>query len=290
MTGANGQLGKCIQEEIKNSDLKLEFIFMDSSQLNITNEDDVQKHFESHNYDYCINCAAYTQVDKAESEGEKAFLVNEKGPENLARACELTNTVLLQISTDFVFDGAKTNPYSELSEPSPLGIYGLSKYKGEQKIIENLQTYFIIRTSWLYSEYGNNFMKSMIKRGKSKGALSVVYDQVGTPTYARDLVNVLVQLILNDSKAYGIYHYSNEGVASWYDFAKAIFEINKIEVDLKPIRTKEYPLPAARPAYSVMDKEKIKNTFHIKIPYWRDSLIKASQALNSLEAETIKSN
>lgn len=288
VTGANGQLGRCIEAEIKKVDLPLEFDFMSSSLLDITNEHSVLEHFKNQHYDYCINCAAYTQVDSAEIDQEKAFLINENGPRNLARACKQSNTILLHISTDFVFDGKTGTPYSEKTHPNPIGIYGLSKFRGEQEIVRNLDTYFIIRTSWLYSVFGNNFMKSMIKHGTTKNTLSVVYDQVGTPTFANDLVKVLLHIILNEIKAFGIYNYSNEGVASWFDFAKAIFEINDIDVDLRPIRTKEYPLPAARPAFSVLDKEKIKKTLQIVIPHWRDSLLLGSNELENVEAEIIK--
>lgn len=288
VTGASGQLGTCIQHQVKKEGLNLEFVFMDSAMLDVTKKESVLEHFLTRQYDYCINCAAYTRVDDAEIEREKAYLINEEGPKNLAMACHETNSVLLHISTDFVFDGTSATPYLETNQANPLGYYGISKHMGEQQVIAQMSRYFIIRTSWLYSEYGQNFMKSMIRHGRTKNTLSVVYDQVGTPTYAIDLVKVLLKIIISDSQAFGTYHFSNEGVASWYDFTKAIFEINQIKADLKPIRTEEYPLPAARPAYSVMDKDKIKRAFQISIPYWRDSLVLASHALMKLEDKTIK--
>lgn len=278
VTGAGGQLGLSIYYISHIYRNKLEFIYKSSSELNITNEAEVQNDFLENNYDYCINCAAYTNVDAAESDIEKVGQVNVYGAKNLAMSCKLTNTTLIHISTDFVFEGVNCTPYNENDTPSPIGAYGKSKHLGENLIKAHLANYYIVRTSWLYSQFGHNFMKSMIRFGDKRKSLSVVYDQVGTPTYAVDLARSLVQMILEDSKAYGVYHYSNEGVASWYDFANAIFELMKMKVDVDPIRSIEYPLPAKRPSYSVMDKNKIKSAFNMQIPHWRDSLKQALKA------------
>ncbi len=271
VTGANGQLGSAIKSIAKN-EAHLNFSFCTSAQLNITDAHSVAEIFKSSTYHYCINCAAYTNVDAAEEHFAQANAINGLGVKNLVVACMESNTKLIQISTDFVFSGKQSTPYSEFDEPDPSSVYGLSKYRGEQEISKILSDYYIIRTSWLYSEYGHNFMKSMLKFGKERDSLSVVFDQIGSPTYAVDLARFILLLIQKDSGAFGIYHYSNEGVASWYDFAKAIFEEANIDIELKPIRTVEFPLPAKRPSYSVMDKAKVKTSFNIQIPHWRDSL------------------
>lgn len=284
VTGAGGQLGTSFKHVAKRHS-ELEFVFMGSSNLDITNSDAVIELFEKKHFDYCINCAAYTNVDKAESEEEKAFLINAKGPKNLAAASQLTKTVLIHISTDFVFNGEQSIPYTEKDKPEPIGVYGISKQRGEEEIANGLDQFFIIRTSWLYSAHGHNFMKSMIKYGGERDSLNVVFDQIGTPTYANDLALAVLDIISLNSTAFGTYHFSNEGVASWYDFAKAIFDINNITVNLQPIRTKDYPLPANRPNYSVLDKSKIKSLLSKPIPYWKDSLIKATNELKALESK-----
>ena len=279
VTGGNGQLASCIQM-ISSKYLDTHaFSYRSSSELNITDIAAVLREFESGAYDYCINTAAFTNVDGAEKDKDLADLVNRQGAKNLAEASNAFNVVLVHISTDFVFDGAQSVPYTEKDPTNALGSYGSSKLKGEQAISLICQKYFIIRTSWLYSEFGSNFLKSMLKYGRERNELSVVFDQIGTPTYAMDLAEVLVLFLKPNKADYGVYHYSNEGVASWYDFAKAIFEINGISVHLQPIRSDAYPLPAKRPSFSVLDKSKIKKALQIEIPYWRDSLIKASKAL-----------
>ncbi len=187
---------------------------------------------------------------------------------------------LIHISTDFVFSGDNSLPYLENDKTNPLGVYGKTKLDGESKLVQNLDEFFIIRTSWLYSEFGNNFLKSMLKYGKEREELSVVFDQVGTPTYAIDLAEIIMKIIESKSEEYGIYHYSNEGVASWYDFAFNIFRLTGINCKLKPIRSQDYPSPAKRPAFSVLDKSKIKNTFQLEIPHWQESLSKAIQNIN----------
>ncbi|ASV29638.1 dTDP-4-dehydrorhamnose reductase [Maribacter cobaltidurans] len=277
VTGASGQLGTTIKSMRHRVEGSLQFEFTDSDDLDITSLESVKEFFGQKGFDYCINCAAYTQVDKAEEDSETALKINEEGVKNLAQVCHQSNTILLHVSTDFVFDGRKNVPYLETDRANPVSVYGHSKFKGEQQIVRNMDRYFIIRTSWLYSAHGHNFFKSMLKYGKERKELSVVFDQVGTPTSAHDLVEVLIMMITNEVDNYGIYHYSNEGVASWYDFASAIFEINDIAVDLKPIRSKDYPLPAERPAYSVMDKHKIKKVLDLTIPHWRKSLVEVSQ-------------
>ncbi|MBD0776937.1 dTDP-4-dehydrorhamnose reductase [Maribacter sp. ANRC-HE7] len=279
VTGGSGQLGKCIREVASDHTGTLECIYKSSKELDISDKVAVFKEFENGNYHFCINTAAYTNVDGAEKDQMKVDLVNHVGPENLAEACDRNDMVLIHISTDFVFDGARSEPYSEKDKTNPLGEYGKSKLKGELAVQSLCQKHFIIRTSWLYSEYGSNFLKSMLKYGRERESLSVVYDQIGTPTYAKDLAEVILLFVLNKIDAYGVYHYSNEGVASWYDFAKAIFDINDVVVQLLPIRTEAYPLPAKRPSFSVLDTSKIKNVLQIEIPYWRDSLKRACDDL-----------
>jgi dTDP-4-dehydrorhamnose reductase len=279
VTGGNGQLASCIQM-ISSKYLDTHaFSYRSSSELNIADIAAVLKEFESGAYDYCINTAAFTNVDGAEKDNDLADLVNRQGAKNLAEASNTFNVVLVHISTDFVFDGVQSMPYTEKDPTNALGSYGSSKLKGEQAISSICQKYFIIRTSWLYSEFGSNFLKSMLNYGRERNELSVVFDQIGTPTYAMDLAEALLLFLKPKMADYGVYHYSNEGVASWYDFAKAIFDINGISVQLHPIRSDAYPLPAKRPSYSVLDKSKIKKVLQIEIPYWRDSLIKASKAL-----------
>jgi len=277
VTGASGQLGSTLKEIAKNESA-LEFSFKSSADLDITDFDAVHEELTSSNYAYCINCAAFTNVDKAESDTDTARLVNITGPRNLALTCKESGTVLIHVSTDFVFDGYLNVPYREEDIARPIGFYGDTKYKGERAIINNLDEHFILRTSWLYSEHGNNFMKTMIRLGTEREKLSVVYDQVGTPTYAKDLASVILTMIKAHSIDYGVYNYSNEGVASWYDFAKAIFQGYGIAIELNPILSEEYPTPAERPKYSVLDKSKIKETFNLEIPHWKDSLQVALEA------------
>lgn len=283
VTGASGQLGSTFKSLVEQGLTKeLDFTFKSSSELDITDFDAVRKELLSSNYAYCINCAAFTHVDKAESENDVAYRINVTGARNLALNCNESNTALIHISTDFVFDGFSGIPYIEEDIARPIGFYGDTKYKGERAIINNLEEHFILRTSWLYSEFGHNFMKTMIRLGNEKKEISVVYDQVGTPTYARDLAKVILHIIQAHSIEYGVYNYSNEGVASWYDFARAIFNGFNIEVTLKPIRSEEYPTPAERPKFSVLDKSKIKKTFGLEIPHWEDSLAVALKAYSKI--------
>jgi dTDP-4-dehydrorhamnose reductase len=277
VTGANGQLGQAIQS-ISGNYPEIDFVFCDSSTLDITNVNQIKETFKQFKPNYCINAAAYTAVDKAESEPEKAFSINVTGAKNLAEICKENNTILLHVSTDFVFDGNKKVPYSEEDIPNPTGVYGQTKLDGEKAIQQTFDNYFIIRTSWVYSQFANNFMKTMLRLGLERDSLSVVNDQIGTPTNAVDLAEALIKIISSNFKLstanFGIYNFSNEGKCSWYDFAKKIFEINDIEIDLKPISTSSYPTPAKRPAFSVLNKTKIKNSFDLQICNWEDSLRK----------------
>lgn len=281
ITGASGQLG-CTFKALaaQGQTQRLDMVFKSKAELDITDAEAVRKELTATNYAYCINCAGYTQVDRAETEREQAHKVNVTGTHNLAFHCQATQTVLFHISTDYVFNGCGTIPYTEEMPPHPTGVYGYTKYQGEQTIINNHKAYFILRTSWLYSEFGHNFMKTMIALAQKQKALSVVYDQVGTPTYARDLAKAILYMIQTQSTAYGLYHYSNEGVASWYDFAQVIFKQGNFAIDLKPIRSEAYPTPVKRPNFSVLDKYKIKRMFGLHIPHWQDSLQDALKALN----------
>ena len=292
VTGANGQLGQAIQSISKNYK-EIDFVFCSSSELDITNLENCQAVFGEFQPQFCINAAAYTAVDKAESEPAKAFDINANGAENLAITCKKFNTILIHISTDFVFDAyfsegiayydrelrlpLKSNlGLTETDVPFPSGVYGLTKLQGEQAIQANLEKHFIIRTSWVYSQFGNNFMKTMLRLASERDTLSVVSDQTGTPTNAVDLAEVLIVIMVSSFKfqvsSFGIYNFSNEGQCSWYDFAKEIFHQKGVSIDLKPIPTSAYPTPAKRPAYSVLDKTKIKSTFDIKINDWQTSL------------------
>ena len=292
VTGANGQLGQAIQSISKNYK-EIDFVFCSSSELDISNLENCQAVFSTYQPHFCINTAAYTAVDKAESEPAKAFDINANGPENLAITCKKYNTILIHISTDFVFDAYFSDGIAyydrelrlplksdfgltETDVPFPSGVYGLTKLQGEQAIQANWEKHFIIRTSWVYSQFGNNFMKTMLRLASERDSLSVVADQIGTPTNAVDLAEVLIVIIVSSFKfqvsSFGIYNFSNEGQCSWYDFAKEIFHQKGVSIDLKPIPTSAYPTPAKRPAYSVLDKTKIKSTFGVEIKEWQTSL------------------
>ena len=281
ITGANGQLSDCIKDVIKqHKNLIAEFLSI--VDLDITDSNAVSKYFSTNNFDFLVNCAAYTAVDKAEEEIELARKINSNGVLNLALACKSKDAIFIQISTDFVFDGKSSIPYLENDIPSPISVYGQTKKEGEDELIKTLTKYYILRTSWLYSEYGHNFLKSMLRIGTDKSELNVIFDQIGTPTYAKDLARVILELIRKPKSIdFGIYNYSNEGVASWYDFALAIFEYSKMKIRVNPIRTEMYPTPAKRPYFSVLDKNKIKQNLNIKIPHWRDSLRKCLKNYNS---------
>lgn len=278
--GANGQLGQAIQSistnfskhHFKKNTDNIQFHFFDSNQVDITNINAVESTFKLVKPDFCINTAAYTAVDKAEIEEEKAHLINVIGVKNLIQSCQNYDTSLIHVSTDFVFDGIKNEPYLETDPTNPQGVYGVTKRKGELEIIHSLKKYFIVRTSWLYSDFGNNFKKTMLKLANEKNQLSVVNDQIGSPTHALDLADMILKILSSKSKNYGIYHFCNEGNTSWFGFAKKIFELNSVKIDLKAIPTSDYPTLALRPKYSVLDTSKIKKEFNIKIKSWEKAL------------------
>ena len=280
--GASGQLGQCLAHVARERGTA-GLLFLAEEQANILNPDGLSALFAAHRPNYVINCAAYTAVDKAEDDVALARRINRDGVENLARLCAEHGSVLIQISTDFVFAGAGNQPLTETAETAPLGIYGLTKLEGEQVIPALTEKYFTLRTSWLYSEFAGNFLKTMQKLGRERDELRVIWDQVGTPTYAIDLAGVILHIIESRSTAYGLYHYSNEGLSSWYDFATAIFELSGIAVITTPIRTSEYPTRAARPPFSVLDKTKIKTQLGVAIPHWRDSLKTCVERLAAAE-------
>lgn len=278
VTGANGQLGHEMQIVAQNS--KDNYIFTDVcdgyQKLDITNIDDITNIVRENDIQCIVNCAAWTNVDKAETAGEIVEKLNAKAPENLAKAMKAVNGLLIHISTDYVFGGDPYNtPCTEDQKGTPTGVYGLTKLHGEQKIKATGADYIIIRTAWLYSEFGHNFVKTMLNLTATKDQLKVVFDQCGTPTYAGDLAKAIYDIIENRkyTSNTGIYHFSNEGVCSWFDFTKKIAELaNNNNCDIQPCHSSEFPSPVTRPAYSVLDKTKIKKTFGIHIPYWTDSL------------------
>ena len=270
--GASGQLGSCLKKVSAQRSIQ-DIVFPGEDKGNILDMSALEILFENEKPQYVINCAAYTAVDRAEDGVDLARRINREGAENLARLCSAHDAILVQVSTDFVFEGNVPHLLTEGEETRPLNVYGLTKLEGENAVIAITAKHYIIRTSWLYSEYGNNFVKTMLKLGADRDELSIIADQVGTPTYGIDLANAILTIIESNNESFGIYHYSNEGVTSWYDFAKAIFDICGTEVKAYPVTTAEYPTKSIRPAFSVMNKAKIKSTFGLKIPYWRDSLM-----------------
>jgi dTDP-4-dehydrorhamnose reductase len=269
--GGHGQLGSCLKAAAESRSFA-NLLFPERENSDILDVSGLESLFLSEKPAYVINCAAYTAVDKAEDEILHARDVNRNGAANLAKLCNKHSATLIHVSTDFVFEGNLPQLLTEDLPTNPVNVYGLTKLEGEQAIASSLEKFFVLRTSWLYSEHGNNFVKTMLRLGAERDELSIIADQVGTPTYAIDLANVIIDIIESNSLAYGVYHYSNEGVASWYDFAKAIFDLNNSEIRLSPITTSEFPTKATRPAFSVMGKNKIKKAFGLQIPYWRDSL------------------
>ena len=271
ITGCNGQLGNEMQL-LEEKNPQHTFFNTDVSELDITDQSAINEFVNSNKIDGIVNCAAYTAVDKAESNKQLCRLLNTDAPGFLAEAIEKRHGWIIQISTDYVFDGTKHTPYVETDKPRPNSVYGSTKLLGETEVAKHCKNAMIIRTAWLYSIYGNNFVKTMIRLSEEKSQLGVIFDQIGTPTYAGDLANVIM-VAINKGVYPGVYHFSNEGVISWFDFTKAIHRIAGIKsCNVKPLHTKEYPTPAARPAYSVLDKTKIKETYGIEIPYWEDSL------------------
>lgn len=283
VTGSNGQLGSELKD-LSKSFSDIEFLFHDIDTLDLTDDIRLENFIRENNPDYIINCAAYTAVDKAEEEKEKAYLINAHVPLKLASLSKKYGIRLIHVSTDYVFDGHSYRPYNEKDITNPLSIYGKSKLEGENNIINSCEA-IIIRTSWLYSKYGNNFVKTVMRLGSQRPQLNMIFDQIGTPTCASDLAFAIMHIILFSEKnkfLHGIYNYSNEGVCSWYDFAKIIVELSGLIVKVLPITTEQYPLPAPRPHYSVLNKDKIKSCFGIEIPFWKDSLKKTINELNKL--------
>ncbi len=285
VTGANGQLGNEMRIVSKGSSDR--YIFTDVEELDITNRDAVMNFVKENDIKVVVNCAAYTNVDKAEDDEATAELINAQAVKHLAEACKSNNATLIHISTDYVFGGNEGNtPRTEDEPVNPTGAYGRTKLHGEQTIQEVGCNYLIIRTAWLYSEFGNNFVKTMRRLTSERDKLNVVFDQIGTPTYALDLANVIMrfieilkkennyQLSTVNSQLFGVYHFSNEGVISWYDFAKEICELSGNECDIQPCHSNEFPSRVKRPSYSVLDKTKIKNKLNITIPHWKESLKK----------------
>lgn len=272
VTGSKGQLGS----EIKglSSNYSYNFFFTDRLNIDITNKDNIKDFCQTNNINVIINCAAYTAVDKAESDIENADLVNRKAVKKLAIVSSELNIKLIHISTDYVFDGRNFKPYKEEFQVNPQGVYGKTKLEGELELINiNPKNSLIIRTSWVYSYYGNNFVKTMLRLGKEKDSLGVVFDQIGTPTYALHLAKIILDIIPQiENEKVEIVNFSNEGVLSWYDFAKEIMKMAKIDCKINPIESFQYPTPAVRPHFSVLNKAKIKAMFNVEIPYWKDGL------------------
>ncbi len=278
VTGCNGQLGNEMQL-LSAGHPDFNYFFTDVKELDITDENAVKAFIEANSIDCVVNCAAYTAVDKAEADEARADVLNHVAPGYLARAVHARGGQMVHVSTDYVFDGTGHVPYREDAPTCPATAYGRTKLAGEEAVKQECPESAIIRTAWLYSTFGNNFVKTMLRLGREKESLGVIFDQIGTPTYARDLAAAIFA-VLEQGIVPGIYHFSNEGVISWYDFTKAIHRIAGIAgCKVRPLHTEEYPAPAARPHYSVLDKTKIKETYHIEIPYWEDSLEECIQKL-----------
>ena len=264
VTGAHGQLGSELRKTLENS-----AVYVDKHELDITDEMTVKNYLSSNSFECIINCAAYTAVDKAEFEYEQADAVNRLGPTWLAKY----GKCIIHISTDYVFDGKNYLPYAETDQPNPLSVYGQTKLEGEKAVLENAETAIIIRTGWLYSSSGNNFLRTMLQLGKTRESLNVVFDQIGSPTNAKDLANAIKEILPRFKKnSKNIYHFTNEGVCSWYDFAHAIMKLASLSCQISPIASKDYPTKAVRPHYSLLDKSKIKHDFKLKIRHWHDAL------------------
>ena len=273
ITGANGQLGnECKITAGKFPNYNCTFVTKEA--LSIIEKDAIDELFALHHFDFCINCAAYTAVDKAESEKENAFEINATGTANLAAICQKYNAVLIHISTDYVFNGENADGYVEEDLTGPLNVYGETKLAGEKLAIAINPSTIVIRTSWVYSSFGKNFVKTMMKLMQEKEQLNVVSDQIGSPTYAADLAEVIFKIINSSNPVPGIYHYSNKGIISWYEFAQAIQEIGNYPCKVNPIPSSDYPVPAKRPGFSILKTNKIESAFAIIIPNWKDSLKK----------------
>ncbi|MEM9820671.1 MAG: dTDP-4-dehydrorhamnose reductase [Bacteroidota bacterium] len=290
VTGSKGQVGSELQW-LTTQYPHFQFTFVDQEELDITDAHAVHSFFDASAFDYCINCAAYTAVDRAESDRPMAHQVNVEGSRNLAAVCQKNDTQLIQLSTDYVYHNQQNRPFVESDETQPQSVYAITKLAGEQIAQQVAPSTMIIRTSWVYSSFGHNFVKTMLRLGQERDQLNVVFDQIGTPTYARDLAKAILDIISQvhsspqeRSKMAGIFHYSNEGVTSWYDFAIAIMRIENIDCQVFPIETTAYPTPASRPPFSLLNKAKIRQTFELKIPHWEQSLnacLKAIRATTS---------
>ena len=278
VTGKNGQLGKSIHKIVTNNEQTDEFVFVGREELDLGSTDSITSYFNHNNFDIIINCAAHTAVDKAEEEAVLANQINHLAVAQLAQIAKTQQAKLIHVSTDYVFDGESDKPYTEADATNPINIYGKTKLAGEQALKEIMPTdAIIIRTSWVYSEYGNNFVKTMLRLGKQRDELSVVGDQIGSPTYATDLANAILNTMQNKTfKEVGqetqVYHYSNAGEISWYEFAKEIFELADIQCSVSPITTEQYPTPAKRPKNTLMNKDKIVNIFGMVILDWTESI------------------
>jgi hypothetical protein len=283
VTGANGQLGNEMQV-LARENLQHTYFFTDVQELDICDEQAVYAYVSEHKIDIIVNCAAYTAVDKAEDNVELCDKLNNIAPGYLARAAQANGAAMIQVSTDYVFDGTAHIPYTEEEPTCPASVYGSTKLAGEQNVMDHCEKAMVIRTAWLYSIYGNNFVKTMIRLGQERDSLGVIFDQIGTPTYANDLAQAIFAAI-NKGVVRGIYHFSDEGVCSWYDFTIAIHRLAGIaSCKVKPLHTADYPAKAPRPHYSVLDKTKIKDTFGIEIPHWEESL---KRCINQLRMETL---
>lgn len=274
VTGAHGQLGQCLQQlALENPQRNWQFHFLSSSDLDITSKEEVDLFFDKNQLDYCINAAAYTAVDLAEKEEEKAYSINEKGAHHLALACKEKQVILLHISTDYVFDGKKELPYLTTDITAPINVYGASKRAGEKRILATWEQSIIIRTSWLYSAYGSNFLQSMFRLLEERKELGIVSDQTGSPTNALDLAQALLDIIAKKENKFGLYHYTNKGKTTWYGFTKKIAEfIGNTKTEIKAIPSSAYLTPAKRPEYSLLDTKKIETDYQLNIPNWEESL------------------
>jgi dTDP-4-dehydrorhamnose reductase len=282
ITGSNGQLGSELKS-LSGLFNGFSFFFTDVDELDITNTNAVEAFVVDNEIDVVVNCAAYTAVDRAEEEQQKAHRINVEAVRNLALACNNRDALLVQISTDYVFNGKNYKPYVETDFTNPQSVYARTKLDAENMVEEFASRGIVIRTSWLYSSYGHNFVKTMLKYGRERDSLNVVFDQIGTPTYAKELASAILKIVNETAEYQGfdVFHFSNEGVCSWYDFAVAIMEESDINCQINPILTKDYPLPAPRPFYSVLDKSKIKDKFALTIPHWRESLKECLKKINN---------
>ncbi|MDT0675357.1 dTDP-4-dehydrorhamnose reductase [Autumnicola musiva] len=271
VTGASGQLGRCF-EKLSSDYPQFDFFFTTSSEVDITKKCELHQLFGAKYFDFCINCAAYTNVEKAESEQQKAFQVNAEAVKNLAEICQASGTMFFHFSTDYVFNGKANSPYSEKDKTDPINNYGASKLKGEENIRNVADKYFIFRTSWLYSEFGHNFFRTILNKAKEGAHLKITTAQKGTPTNANDLAKLVMKLIASENDEVGVYHFSNKGEATWYDFAEEILKISGNTEAVKLEKSNDYKTVAERPAYSVLDKTKLRNNLNYEMPHWKESL------------------